>query len=397
VTKKLKLYYFAPHPVPYHTGIYQELAKVKNIDFKVIYESDIGLKPISVKEFKTEIKWDIDLLKGYSYNFLKNYSLNPMGGFFSKVNFGIFHKFFHDKPNIVTFNGYVCFSDFLIMLLATLTRTKVIFRGEAVLRGVENNKSLKQKIKSVFLTGWLKRCDVVMYSCTRNKEYWEFYKVINEKLFAIPCAVNNDFFQLEREKYIGKENQIKHELGVKNNDLVILFSARFSTRKRPLDLLKALTQIDCKNIVVLFVGDGPEKEIMEEFSDKNNIKTVFTGFKNQTKISKYYAISDISMVISDYDPSPKAMNEAMNFEMPIIVTDIVGTAYDLVQDGENGFIVKVGNIQEIAKKIEFFNKNRDAIKTMGRKSFDIVQRWSFKEDIKGILNALNYLIDKGKK
>ena len=236
-----------------------------------------------------------------------------------------------------------------------------------------------------------------MYSCTGNKKYWEFYKVINEKLFPIPCAVNNDFFQLERKKYIGKEGQIKHELGVKNNDLVILFSARFSTRKRPLDLLKALTQIDCKNIVVLFVGDGLEREIMEEFSDKNNIKTVFTGFKNQTEISKYYAIADINMVISDYDPSPKAMNEAMNFEMPIIVTDIVGTAHDLVKDGENGFIVKVGDIDEIAKKIDYFNKNRDAIKTMGKKSFDIVQRWNYKEDIKGILNAFNYLIDKGKK
>ena len=236
-----------------------------------------------------------------------------------------------------------------------------------------------------------------MYSCTGNKKYWEFYKVINEKLFPIPCAVNNDFFQLERKKYIGKEGQIKHELGVKNNDLVILFSARFSTRKRPLDLLKALTQIDCKNIVVLFVGDGLERKIMEEFSDKNNIKTVFTGFKNQTEISKYYAIADINMVISDYDPSPKAMNEAMNFEMPIIVTDIVGTAHDLVKDGENGFIVKVGDIDEIAKKIDYFNKNRDAIKTMGKKSFDIVQRWNYKEDIKGILNAFNYLIDKGKK
>lgn len=392
MTKKLKLYYFAPHPVQYHTGIYQGLAKVKNIDFKVMYESDIGLKPIFVKEFKKEIEWDIDLLGGYPHEFLTNYSLNPMGGFFSRVNFGILNKFFNDKPDVVIFNGYICFSDWLIMALAKLTKTRIIFRGEAVLRGVENNKSLKQKIKSVFLTGWLKRCDVVMYSCTGNKKYWEFYKVINEKLFPIPCAVNNDFFQLEREKYIGKENQIKHELGVKNNDLVILFSARFSTRKRPLDLLKALTQIDCKNIVVLFVGDGLEREIMEEFSDKNNIKTVFTGFKNQTEISKYYAIADIDIVISDYDPSPKAMNEAMNFEMPIIVTDVVGTAHDLVKDGENGFIVKVGDIDEIAKKIDYFNKNRDAIKTMGKKSFDIVQKWNYKEDVKGILNAFDYVM-----
>ena len=55
-----------------------------NLDFKVIYEDNIGLKPTYVAEFKKEIKWDIDLTSGYPYEFMKNYSFNPHGGFFSR-------------------------------------------------------------------------------------------------------------------------------------------------------------------------------------------------------------------------------------------------------------------------------------------------------------------------
>ena len=133
---------------------------------------------------------------------------------------------------------------------------------------------------------------------------------------------------------------------------------------------------------------------MEAFVKEHNLKAVFTGFQNQTQLPKYYTISDIDVVISDYDPSPKAMNEAMNFRLPIIVSDAPGTAYDLVKNGENGFVVKVGDIDTIAKKIDYLNKNREEMKIMGKKSFEIVQNWNYTEDVKGILKAIEYVTEK---
>ena len=78
------------------------------------------------------------------------------------------------------------------------------------------------------------------------------------------------------------------------------------------------------------------------------------------------------------------MNEAMNFKLPIIVTDVVGTAYDLVKEGENGFIVKVGDINKISQKIDYVNKNKNIISEMGRKSLDIVNQWTFKKNAETI-------------
>ena len=98
-------------------------------------------------------------------------------------------------------------------------------------------------------------------------------------------------------------------------------------------------------------------------------------------------------MISDYDPSPKALNEAMNFELPIIVTDVVGTAHDLVVDGVNGYIVKVGDINTIIEKITFLNVNREIAKKMGRRSSEIVDAYTFEKDAFWVGEALEYALE----
>jgi glycosyltransferase involved in cell wall biosynthesis len=388
----VKVFYFSPHPIQYNIGIFRELEKLNSIDFKVIFEDNIGLNLVFVKEFSTVVKWDINLLEGYKYKFLNNISFNSMGGFFSRINPSVIKLIFTEKPDVIILHGYANLSDWMVFFTSKILGIKIIFRGEAVIKENEKLFHWKQKLKIFILPKFLKACDVVMYSCSGNKKYWEFYGVKESKLFSIPCAVDNDFFKEEGGNFLNKKNEIRKELGVDIDDLIILFSARFTKRKRPLDLLKAVSKIENYNITVLFVGDGPERVNMENLAKENNIKAVFTGFINQSEISKYYAISDVDIVISDYDPSPKSMNEAMNFELPIIVTDVVGTATDLVKDGKNGYIVKVGDIDTLAKKIDYLNDNRNMANNMGKKSLEIVSEWTFKKDAYYINKAIKYIM-----
>ena len=298
MSNQLKVIYFAPNVVQYHVGLYAEIAKEDKLDFNVVYLDDIGLSEFFVEEFNSIIKWDIDLLSGYKKQFLKNYSRNPSRGFFARVNFGIVKVFIKQKPDIVIFQGYTNFSNWLVLVVAKLTNTKIIFRGEANLRNNNESITLRNRCKKIFLYNWLKLCDVVMYSCTGNKEYWKYYGVNESKIFPIPCAVDNNFFRQQHKLISSQKDNIKNDLGIASDNLVVLFSARFIQRKRPMDLLRAIAKIDHSKITVLFVGDGPERFIMEEFAVDKNINTVFTGFINQMEIVKFYSIADINIIIS---------------------------------------------------------------------------------------------------
>ncbi len=396
---KKKLAIYALHPIMYQTPIFKRLNEhilnnKMSVDLEVLFGDDLLIRESYNKKYNATFSHGKWVLDGYKYSFLKNLSINSNRGFFSRINPSIFNKLRLNRYDAILIHGYESLTAWLAIVAAKLTGTKIIWRGEAVLRGTESNYSLKQILKRLLLTRFFKTCDAIMFSCTGNKEYLKFYGVEENKLFSIPCAVNNEFFQKERDKYIKELDNIKSELDIDKGHLVILFSARFTSRKRPLDLLNALTKLDNTKITVLFVGDGPERKKMEKFVLKNNINAVFTGFVSQIEISKYYSISDLDIVISDYDPSPKAMNEAMNFRLPIIVSSVVGTAQDLVKDGQNGFIIKVGDIDTIAEKINYLNNNRNKLIEMGNKSFEIVQNWSYKEDVDGIIEAFNFLKNK---
>jgi glycosyltransferase involved in cell wall biosynthesis len=382
----------------YQTPIFKELEGVINknnlqINCKVLFGDDLSLKNTYNKDFEATYSYGKWLLKGYKYKFLKNYSRDSRSGFLSRVNPGIVRELTRERCDVVLIHGYESLTAWFAVLTAKYAGIKIIWRGEAVLRGVESRFSFKQILKRTILNFFFKSCDALMYSCSGNKEYLQFYKVDDNKLFSIPCAVDNAFFTEQNFFYSTDMDNLKNDLKINKENMVIIFAARFTKRKRPLDLLRSLINIDYSKITILFVGDGPERKSMESFAKKHNISAIFTGFQSQLEISSYYKISDLDIVISDYDPSPKALNEAMNFELPAIVTNVVGTAYDLIKEGKNGYIVNVGDCKEISEKIDYLNNNRLELKKMGKESYNIIQKWNYQEDVKGILKAVNHVVN----
>jgi glycosyltransferase involved in cell wall biosynthesis len=395
---KKKLAIVALHPIMYQTPIFRTLQnyiKTERLDIvlTVLFLDDVSLKEKYFKEINSIYKPNVPtLLNGFNHKILKNFKIKDVG-FFSRINFHLVSDLIINKYDYVLIHGYDTFSSWIVLALVKLLGIKLIFRGEAVLSGKKNVDNYKLKLKNKLIKFYLNNCDAILFSCSGNKEFIlsHLNKNYTDKLFSIPCAVDNSFFQLAYENLKPQRVHLRESLGIPNNHLVILFSARFTSRKRPLDLLKSLTKIESRLITVLFVGDGPERSELEKFAISNNLNTVFVGFVNQDVISKYYTIADLKVVLSDYDPSPKAMNEAMNFELPIIVTDVVGTSKDLVYPNINGFIIKVGDVETLSLKIDYLNRNRGELIQMGEMSKTIIGNWTFKEDVKGIIKAINYL------
>jgi glycosyltransferase involved in cell wall biosynthesis len=88
---------------------------------------------------------------------------------------------------------------------------------------------------------------------------------------------------------------------------------------------------------------------MERFCDEQQMGNVrIVGFVNQSAISGYYSIADIFVLCSGMGETwGLVVNEAMNFELPVVVTETCGCARDLVVDGENGFVCPEGDIAQL--------------------------------------------------
>jgi glycosyltransferase involved in cell wall biosynthesis len=391
----IKVLVVAKHPVYYTVPIFQAMAADDRLDLKVLYLDDISLREVFHPEINAIFKPDQDLLSGYEYAFVKNLGnyikSKSRDGFFSHFNPSAVAYVLRSRTKYVLVHGYDKSTLWLVLLAAKLSGKKVLFRGE-VTDKQESTKArlgrVKEWIRNLIVRVYLANCQAVFFSCTGNRNHLRRFLSDDKKLYPFPCAVDNRF-HVEQYRILNNDrDEIRTSFGINSNDIVIIFPARITARKRPFDLIEAAAKLKRTNLLLMFVGDGPLCANIESRAHELGVRVKLTGQIQPNKMSAYYVAADVFALLSEYDPSPKALNEAMNYRLPLIVSNAAGTAIDLVKDGENGYIVKVGDINDISSKIEkIIDGSRLA--DMGSRSQEIVNSWSISADVESFFGAVN--------
>jgi glycosyltransferase involved in cell wall biosynthesis len=141
---------------------------------------------------------------------------------------------------------------------------------------------------------------------------------------------------------------------------------------------------------LLVVGSGElQPELMNQVSRDRIQDVTFTGFLNRSEISESFAAADAFILASRHDETwGIVVNEAMNFDMPILVTAKVGSAQDLVQHGRNGFIVSATDPTELAERLVELADSASRRQEMGTRSSELVRAWDHKVAADGALRAI---------
>ena len=373
----MKLAFLISHPIQYYSPLFRELSK--KIDLTVLYCSDESITDMKDKGFNKKIKWDIDLLRGYKYKFLKNNS--PIKSIF-KPPFGLINleikKEIKDYDAIII-HGWHYITHRLAIRYAQKYKIPYFIHSENPLNQELLKPKWKRMIKHLTLSKLFKNAAGCLAIGTENKRFYKYFGVKDNKIFFMPYAVDNKRFK--KTKTWPKE--------LPKNKKIILFSGKLIEKKRPFDLLKAYEMVKDKDKSLVFLGDGKLRKRLEKYVKDNKIKDVyFLGFKNQSKLPKYYSAADIFVLPSGLGETwGLVVNEAMNFSLPIIVSDVIGCSKDLVKD--NGFIFEKGNINQLTSYLDKLLNNKSLREKMGKNSLKIIKNWSYKEDIEGILKAIN--------
>jgi len=390
--KIYKLAILTSHAIQYQVPLFRALTKESNIDLNVYYCSNYGMTKRGFDPgFGKKIKWDIPLKGGYKYKVMRNISSFPNNGFLSLINAEIMSEIQKGGYDAVIIYGYTTVTVWLAYFAAWISRTPIIYQSESHL--FTQTSFVKNLVKSLIFKLLFPRISAFLAIGSPNKMFYRYYKIPEEKIFITPYSVDNDYFHKYAEKYKKRKNKIRVKLSLNNEMPVILFVAKMMPRKNPFVLLKAFQNIR-RNIPaqLVFVGDGVQLIDLKKYAEENSISNVlFAGFKNQSQLPEYYAVADIFVLPSNEETWGLVINEAMNFELPIITTDKVGASIDLIKHGKNGYIYPANDgkmLEEYLAKLLLNSKIRDK---MGKTSKTIINNWNYENDVKGILEALKYL------
>lgn len=200
-----------------------------------------------------------------------------------------------------------------------------------------SDSSLKEAIRY-----GIEKSDVV--TAVSNSLRDQTYDLINPEQ-TIETVYN---FVDERDYHLKDTGYLKKELGIEENEKVVIHVSNFRKVKRVGDVVETFYRIRQKvKSKLLLVGDGPEmSRIQEQVRELKMEKDVlFLGKRDN--LSELYNISDLKLLLSEKEAFGLVMLEAMACGVPGIGTNIGGIP-EIIESGENGYLVELGNTEQAA-------------------------------------------------
>ena len=390
-----KLGILTTHPIQYQVPWFRKLSELPEIDLTVFFCMLPGASQQG-EGFGINFKWDIPLLDGYKYEVLDNVSKQPsVAGFWGCDTPEINHIVKTGQFDAFIVNGWVVKS--CIQLLRACRQYNV----PCIVRGESNAIHPRAWWKVLIHKRLLAKYSAFLTIGKTNREFYLQNGVREEKIFFTPYCVDNRRFETVSDTLCQERDSIRAQWGISSTDFTFLFCAKFIEKKRPMDLLNALsiTMRERENlssrIYLLMVGDGEQKVECEEFVRQRKLPVTFTGFLNQSEIVRAYVASDCLVLPSDHGETwGLVVNEAMVCGLPAIVSDRVGCHKDMVCPGQTGEVFPFGDHKALAGFLVSFASNPEEVHLMGKRAKQKAASYSLEKVVDGCIEAVKNVCKK---
>ncbi len=183
---------------------------------------------------------------------------------------------------------------------------------------------------------------------------------------------------LDLDKYqIEDKTNLKEELGIKENEKVILSVSEFIPRKNYKNMLKSISLLvkEREDVKYLMCGTGNQFEEMKDLAEKLGILDYvkFLGYRKD--IDKIMKISNIFFHQSFHEGLTMGIMEAMHFSLPVVSSNVRGNK-DLIDEGKGGFLTNPEDINSQVKALQKLLDNEALCEEMGRYNHEKVKDYS---------------------
>lgn len=213
-----------------------------------------------------------------------------------------------------------------------------------------------------------------------EKKYYDIHKVFRK----IDCIISPSEFnknqlvngKLKYNEIVALHNFVNES---ERNDYVLgdyaFYLGRLSKEKGILNLIEAIGDIpDAK---LLIAGDGPEREKIEAYISEHKLdgRITLLGYQNQDSIHKYITNSRFVVIPSICNENcPYSVLEAMEIGKPIVASRIGGIP-ELIADGENGYLYKADDINELKEKLTLLLDDDEKVNCFAQKSRELYESY----------------------
>ena len=162
--------------------------------------------------------------------------------------------------------------------------------------------------------------------------------------------------------------------------------SRLQKLKRIDLLINAFKYVKNKDLKAVIIGEGPEKDNLEEKIKKNKLEknVLLLGKTDEKTVMDHYARCRTVFFAPLREDYGLVVGEAFASRKPVITTVDSGGPAELVKDGQTGYVLEVSP-KRIAEKLDELSEEKDLAETMGEKAFDFISSFSWKKTVEKLI------------
>ena len=351
-------------PTPYRAPQLDRLARHPDLDLTVFYAASTFQR----RTWKVELDHPHEILRGVTLPLnrvlLHDYPLTP----------AIRGRLARGRYDCVVIWGWSTFASQLAVAWCRLHGTPYLVFAESQL--TEPRPAWVRLIKRLLVPLVVGPAAGQLVTGTRAREHALAYGAQPDRIWTFANTVDTLALRAEAERLHERRDPIRSTFGIEDDRVVVAHVARQIPQKGTDVLIAAVARTRSRPLL-LVVGDGPQRQELERLAASSGVDAVFTGELGRDRLVEAYVAGDVFAQLSRKEPWGVVVNEAAACGLPLVLSDRVGAAADLVEAGENGFVIPSDDPSAAAAALDSLAKDADLRSRMGARSAELAAAWGY--------------------
>ena len=351
----------SPEPTPYRAPLLDRVARQPDVELTVIYAA----KTVAAREWTVELDHPAIFLSGTTLPgarplFRHDYPVTP----------GIFGALGDTRPDVVVVSGWSTFASQGALAWCRLRRVPYVLLVESHDAGPK--AGWRRTVKGTAIPPILRNAASVLVVGSLARE-----SVVAHG--ADPARVRVFANTIDIEAWTTRADALAREK--EHGGAITVVSVARLVPEKGLDVL--LRAAATAGVRAVIVGSGPDRARLEALAPA----AVFTGVLQEDGVAEAYVGADIFALLSAHEPWGVAVNEAAASGLPLVLSDRVGAAADLLRDGENGVLVPYGDAAAAAAAFRALADDPELRRVYGARSRELVSSWGYEPSVEALVEA----------
>jgi glycosyltransferase involved in cell wall biosynthesis len=378
----IRVGYIAGEPTPYRVPHLRLLADVDDIDLTVIYAA-----PTVQRRTWTLDAGDAVVLHGprlpATFVLHHDYPLTPQ----------IWRLLEREQFDCLVIGGWSLMATQLAIVWVRTRRVPYLLVSEN--HELEPRPAWVRAVKSLVLRHVIPQAAGHLVTGRLSRAHQVAYGARPDRIALWPNTIDVAALARRADHLHARRDELRRKFGVADGAVCVLQVARLIPQKAPEVLLEAVSRagdLATTPLHVLLVGDGELKESLRIAAERLALPLTLTGTLDGNDLVGAYAAADVFALLSRREPWGVVVNEAMACGLPLVLTDRVGAAADLLVPDENGALVPAEDVEAASRAIAMLADDPELRRSFGARSRELVASWGYEGSVEAVAELVRRVV-----